>query len=333
MVKWDSILSCDWGTSSFRLKLVTVAGHEIVGALNSGDGIALIHDRWKAAGGFQGVAREAFYLKQLQESIHVLSDKLMTPLSGIPVLVSGMASSSIGIRELPYASLPFSTDGANAAVQELPAGKDFPHALWMILGICSQRDIMRGEETQLIGLASLDNKMFPGEGAVCIFPGTHSKHILVENGKVVDFKTYMTGELFQLMIHHSILKDAIDEDNRQGLPAGSETGAFRLGIEESGTSNLLHNFFSIRVNHLFGRSTKWENLFHLSGLLIGSELRSLMNEGRSRILLCSGSNMYQLYKLGMEILGLQKQAVFIGPELMDRAAMEGQLKVFQNRMT
>jgi hypothetical protein len=43
--------------------------------------------------------------------------------------------------------------------------------------------------------------------------------------------------------------------------------------------------------------------------------------------------MYQLYKLGMEILGLQKQAVFIGPELMDRAAMEGQLKVFQNRMT
>ena len=332
MVKWDSILSCDWGTSSFRLKLIAGAEHEVVGALNSGEGIAVIHDKWKAGGGFQGAAREDFYLKQLQESIQVLSDKLTTPLSGIPVLVSGMASSSIGMRELPYASLPFSTDGTNAVVQELPAGKDFPHAVWMISGISSQQDIMRGEETQLVGLAALDNKMFPDEGAVCIFPGTHSKHVMVANGKVVDFKTYMTGELFQLMIHHSILKEAVAENNKQGELAGSKTEAFRLGVEESGASNLLHNFFSIRVNHLFGRSTKWENLFHLSGLLIGSELRSLINKGRIRILLCSGSNMYQFYKLGMEILDLQKQAVFIGPELMDRAAAEGQLKIFQNRM-
>ncbi len=333
MVKWNSILSCDWGTSSFRLKLVTAAGHEIVGVLNAGEGNAVIHDRWKAGGGFQGAARETFYLKQLQESIHVLSNQLTTPLSGIPILVSGMASSSIGMRELPYASLPFSTDGTNAVVQELPAGKDFPHTVWMISGISSHQDIMRGEETQLVGLAALDNKIFLNERSVCVFPGTHSKHVTVANGKVVDFKTYMTGELFRLMTHHSILKDAIAENNKQGQLAGSETEAFCMGVEESGNSDLLHNFFSIRVNHLFGRSTKCENLFHLSGLLIGSELRSLINEGRSRILLCSGSNMYQFYKLGMEILDLQKQAIFIGPELMDRAAMEGQLKIFQNRVT
>jgi hypothetical protein len=43
--------------------------------------------------------------------------------------------------------------------------------------------------------------------------------------------------------------------------------------------------------------------------------------------------MYQFYKLGMEILDLQKQAVFIGPELMDCAAVEGQLTIFQNGMT
>ena len=333
MVKGDTILSCDWGTSSFRLKLVTRTGHEVLGALHSGEGIAAIHDRWKSGGGLRGITREEFYLNQLQKNIDDLSKKLMTPLGGIPVILSGMASSSIGIRELPYAPLPFSTDGSNAFVKEITDGKDFPHAVWMISGISSHHDIMRGEETQLVGLASMDNKMFPNEGAVCIFPGTHSKHVTVENGKVVDFKTYMTGELFQLMIHHSILKEAIAEDNKQGLLAGSETDAFCLGIRESGTSNLLHNFFLIRVNHLFGRSTKWENLFHLSGLLIGSELRSLTNEERGHILLCSGSNMYHLYKLGIELLDLQSQAVFIGPEVMDRAAMEGQLTIFQNKMT
>lgn len=333
MVKVDSILSCDWGTSSFRLKLVTRTGHEVLGALNSGEGIAAIHDRWESEGGLRGITREEFYLKQLQKNVDVLSKKLMTPLGGIPVILSGMASSSIGIRELPYAPLPFSTDGSDAFVKELPAGKDFPHAVGMISGVSSHQDIMRGEETQLVGLAALDNKMFPGEGAVCIFPGTHSKHVIVKKGRVVDFKTYMTGELFQLMIRHSILKDAITENNKPGLPAGSETDAFCLGIKESGNANLLHNFFSIRVNHLFGRSTKSENLFHLSGLLIGLELRSLTNQEGLRILLCSGSNMYHLYKLGMEVLDLQKQAAFIGPEIMDRAALEGQLKIFQNKMT
>lgn len=333
MVTRDSILSCDWGTSSFRLKLVTRAGHEVVGALSSGEGIAVLHDQWKDEGGLQGIAREDFYLKQLQKNIDGLSKKLMTPLGGIPVLMSGMASSSIGIRELPYAPLPFSTDGSHAVVKELPAGKGFPHDVWMISGISSPRDIMRGEETQLVGLAALDNKMFPAEETVCIFPGTHSKHVTVEKGRVVDFKTYMTGELFQLMIHHSILKDAVAKDNKQGLLAGSEIDAFCLGVKESGISNLLHNLFSIRVNHLFGRSTKWENLFHLSGLLIGSELRSLTEDERIRILLCSGSAMYQLYKLGIEVLDLQKQTVFIGPEMMDNAAIEGQLTIFQNKMT
>jgi 2-dehydro-3-deoxygalactonokinase len=304
MVKPDSILSCDWGTSSFRVKLVTVAAHEVVGALNSGEGIAVIHDRWKAEGGVKGTAREEFYLKQLQKNIDALSGKLAIPLNGIPVLLSGMASSSIGIRELPYAPLPFSTDGSNAFIKKVPAGKEFPHDVWMISGVSSQEDIMRGEETQLVGLAALDDTTFSDEVTVCIFPGTHSKHVTVEKGMVVDFKTYMTGELFQLMIHHSILQDAVAEDNKQGLLAGSEIDAFCRGVKESGTSNLLHNFFSIRVNHLFGRSTKWENLFHLSGLLIGSELRSLINAGRSRILLCSGSNMYQLYKMGMEMLDL-----------------------------
>jgi 2-dehydro-3-deoxygalactonokinase len=228
--------------------------------------------------------------------------------------------------------LPFSTDGSNAFMKELPGGKNFLHTVWMISGISSQQDIMRGEETQLVGLAALDNKIFSNDATICIFPGTHSKHITVEKGKVVDFKTYMTGELFQLMIHHSILKDAIAEDNKQGLLAGSEMDAFCLGVRESGTSNLLHNLFSIRVNHLFGRSTKWENLFHLSGLLIGSELNGLTDKDGARILLCSGSNMFHLYKLAIEILDLQERTVFAGPEVMDSAAVEGQLAIFQNKM-
>jgi len=333
MVAGDSILSCDWGTSSFRLKLVNRTSHAVLGAVHSGEGIAAIHDRWKSGGSVEGAGREAFYLKQLQKNIESLSKKLMCPLSGIPIVLSGMASSSIGIKELSYAPLPFSTDGSSAFIQEVPAGKDFPHAVWMISGVSSDRDIMRGEETQLVGLAALDNKIFTDEAMVCIFPGTHSKHITVEKGKVVDFKTYMTGELFQLMIHHSILKDAIAEDNKQGSLGGSEIDAFCLGMKESGTSNLLHNFFSIRVNHLFGRATKWENLFHLSGLLIGSELRDLADEERVRILLCSGSNMYHLYKLGVEVLHLQERTVFIGPGMMDNAAAEGQLTIFQNKMT
>ena len=67
-------------------------------------------------------------------------------------------------------------------------------------------DVIRGEETQIFGALGngSDNGQF-------ILPGTHSKWALVENGQIVWFTTFMTGELFAVLCNHSILGSLMEE--------------------------------------------------------------------------------------------------------------------------
>ena len=61
-------------------------------------------------------------------------------------------------------------------------------------------DVMRGEETQLVGAVAADEA-----SVLAVLPGTHSKWARVDRGRVVDFTTYMTGELYGVLLSHSIL--------------------------------------------------------------------------------------------------------------------------------
>ena len=203
------MLSCDWGTSSFRLRLVDVRDHHICGEVLSNEGVIGTYSQWQVATRQHEISKEHFYSQQLQKNIDTLSHKLSVDLSETPVVISGMASSSIGIREVPYASLPFSLDGSNAIIKRLSASNGIASDVWLISGVRNHHDVMRGEETQVIGLTALDNLVYTTKNITCIFPGTHSKHIKIEDGVVVDFQTYMTGELFQVMTQHSILKDSV----------------------------------------------------------------------------------------------------------------------------
>jgi 2-dehydro-3-deoxygalactonokinase len=318
-------LSCDWGTSAFRLRLVRVHDHRVLEEVVSKEGMAGVFGRWKEQSGPQQVGREEYSFRILQNHINELGKKSTLPLEDMPVVISGMASSSIGIRELPYASLPFTLNGQDALVQIIEKSENsFPEVM-LISGLKAGKDVMRGEETQMIGLAGFHNPD-PKKEMICLFPGTHSKHLRIKHGKIMDFRTYMTGELFDLLVNQSLLKESVS-------PAGSMSpehiAAFTLGIRRAVESNLLHDLFSVRVNQLFQVWTKTENYYYLSGLLIGSELKDLVESGAERIELCSGSNLYPLYRLGLEKLNLTGKSSFIPPEIMDKAVVEGQIKIFQ----
>ncbi|MDP4214277.1 MAG: 2-dehydro-3-deoxygalactonokinase, partial [Bacteroidota bacterium] len=314
-------LSCDWGTSTFRLRLVRVSDHTILEEIISKEGIATIFGNWKEQTGQGTVGREEYVLKVLQNHLQALGKKTTQSLDGIPVLISGMASSSIGIRELPYAGLPFSLDGRDAIIQKIRPDENRAHEVLLISGLSTPADVMRGEETQMMGLNAVYSAG-ADEIVICIFPGTHSKHVQVLDGKIVDFKTYMTGELFDLISGSSILKEAVSPGVHDITPDDFE--AFDQGIVRSVTSNILHSLFSVRVNDLFKLFGKEQNYQYLSGLLIGTELRDLLENDPGRIQLCSGSNLYPLYQRGLEKLNLKAKTSFISPELMDSSAVEGQ---------
>jgi 2-dehydro-3-deoxygalactonokinase len=324
------ILSCDWGTSSFRLRLVDVRGQSVLGEVLDPDGNAALHDRWLARQGQEPDSRLDFYYRHLQTQIDRLARQVPVPLAGVPVVLSGMASSSVGMLELPYAPLPFAGDGSQAVVKRVPAGPGRAHEVVMISGVASERDVMRGEETQLVGLLEKLPTVAANGEAVFIFPGTHSKHMHVRGGSLVNFQTFMTGELFQVLTQHSILKDSVEVPVRQGTDSAEMVG-FRAGIGQSGEAGLLPSLFTVRTNRLLGNWPKNQNFFYLSGLLIGTELRSLLQQSDLPIILGSGSNVFDLYRQGLEELGLLPRTMLVPAELMDHAAIAGQVKIFQQQ--
>ena len=197
-MKENNFLSVDWGTSNLRLRLVEVKTLSVLEEVKSSQGIVKTFELWNKSGG----DREEFYLKFLKSQL----DKFTIPISGtVKIIISGMSSSSIGIKELPYASLPFDYSGSTLHVERI-SNEGFPLKVLLISGVRSERDVMRGEEVQVLGL--IQDLKITGFSTL-VFPGTHSKHIVCNDGKVRDFKTYMTGEMFHVISEYTILKNSI----------------------------------------------------------------------------------------------------------------------------
>ena len=328
----NHLLCCDWGTSSFRLQLMHLTTHACTGEVRSDTGVSALFDDWKAAGREQGLSRDAFFRQALQKHISRLETQLSASLTDVPVMVSGMASSSIGMAEVPYAPLPFPTDGSQASMQRFESRPDFRHDLFLISGVRSEQDVMRGEETQLIGLINLlASSGHIIQNALCIFPGTHSKHLSIQHEKLIRFDTYMTGEIFDVMRRHSILKDSVDYFAYAELP-DTAVKAFRKGVRQTTSSSILNTLFSVRANQLFDTISKEENSYYLSGLLIGTELNQLKSTTEYPLILCGGSNLSALYELAIDELQLMHRTHVAPADLVDRAASMGQLLLFQHQL-
>jgi 2-dehydro-3-deoxygalactonokinase len=281
------ILSCDWGTSAFRLRLVDVADGSVVCETSDDKGIAAAFNEWSKSG-FAESGRSGFYKNVLREQIKKITAGSLT---GIPIIISGMASSSIGMKELPYKKIPFDISGDKLNVFKMEQSENFEHDILLVSGLRTNNEVMRGEETMLLGCGIDDeNERF------AIFPGTHSKHIAIKNKILTEFKTYMTGEVFNLLATESILSKSIvlKEDKYY-------KDVFERGVEEGANGNLLNIIFQVRTNDLFKNMSQEKNYDYLSGLLIGSELKEIP-AGLSEILLVCNSVIRDRYFQALQVL-------------------------------
>jgi 2-dehydro-3-deoxygalactonokinase len=310
-------LSCDWGTSSFRLRLVDTVTGAILHELVADEGIKVVYEAWLQSG--QGPEkRQAFYLSVLSRHIDQLQRNYPSAPGEWPVIISGMASSNIGITALAYKPLPFAIDGHDLALVQLGQTDEFPHQTVIVSGACTASDIMRGEETQLVGcvaLSAADNTLF-------IFPGTHSKHVWVSNGAVTNFKTFMTGEFFALASQYSILSSGI------AAAAPVDTSAFEQGVQKGLSENILNALFTVRTNTLFNRLSREANYHYLSGLLIGAELNDFRMDGMQAITLAGESGLTQRYSQALAIAGIHCPVQIIDAAT---ATTQGQLIIY-NRL-
>jgi 2-dehydro-3-deoxygalactonokinase len=324
-MKKKYLISCDWGTTAFRLRLINTVEDMVISEVMSQEGVAQTYSVWKSTNPTQ-TDKQCFFRDKLKKQIAVLAKQANKHLEGIDIALSGMVSSSIGMYEVPYATVPFNLDGSHSNVHIIEADESFPHKIILISGVRIDNDVMRGEETQLIGLTELLN-LSSKTNFILIFPGTHSKHLYVQKNSLTGFHTYMTGEMFNIVSHHSILKDSIDLSGLHDF-SHLEQSAFKKGVLDVESTSILNSLFKVRTNQLFHKLNKKENGFYLSGLLIGSELKHLVDESDCQLVLCSGNNLYEFYKWAIEVLDLSERTITVPSEMIDKAVVVGQMKIF-----
>ena len=238
-----AFIAGDWGTSRLRLFLCDAGGAVLV--RREGPGIAEAGAR--APEIFAGLTADWD--------------------ARLPAVLGGMVGSTIGWREAPYracpaapaaiagAALRFANDGRQVAI--IP-GLSCINASGLF-------DVMRGEETQLLGALRLNPDLARGRQLFCL-PGTHAKWALLEDGTVTRFQTALSGELFALLAQHSVLA-------RGAGAVSADHPAFAAGLAAArGEAGLLHLLFSTRSRQLSGEIPKEESASYLSGLIIGAEI-------------------------------------------------------------
>lgn len=312
----DMFLSCDWGTSSFRLRLIQLNDLKIIGEEKKNRGIAETYNAWKKTGENES-ERFKFYQSYITDQINALSRKIHTPLDKIPVVLSGMASSTIGMLDLAYNELPFSLDGSDLKTEIIQV--ENANKFIIISGVRTANDVIRGEETKIVGCSFLDDHTHPEK--LLILPGTHSKHIIIKDDKAVGFKTYMTGEFFDLLSNRSILSSSIEKGGDFNEHPNREI--FKKGVKDSLSSNLLHASFMVRTNQIFQKLHKQQNFFYLSGLLIGTELKEELS--RTTPVYLVGDPLFNTYyAIACDVLDIPIVKQVNG----DTALIEGQKQIY-----
>jgi 2-dehydro-3-deoxygalactonokinase len=184
---------------------------------------------------------------------------------------------------------------------------DAPGDIRILPGIAQARadrpDVMRGEETQLLGVTE------PGfTGLVCI-PGTHSKWVTIEAGHVIAFTTYMTGELFSVISQHSILAHTVEA----AVPPSADGRPFREGLATAlaDPARLTASFFRLRAAQLLGFEQRADGAERLSGLLIGTEIADAVHQHGSpqAVRLIGAGSLGRLYETALTAQGFDVTAV------------------------
>lgn len=237
-----SLIALDWGTTRARAFLISESGAAL--------------QRRIADQGIQSVPAGGY-----PAAFEALAGDFRRAAPDAAIVLAGMVGSRNGWIEAPYVSCPASPAEIAAAAIRVELDKDT--AATILPGLsCDDGafDVMRGEETLIVGLGLTD-------GIACL-PGTHSKWAEIKDGRITRFASFMTGEVYGLLRNSSILGRLAEAPGETDAASGAARG--RAGAQRAG--GLLNTAFAARTEVLAGRMRGGEVGPYLSALLVGQEI-------------------------------------------------------------
>ncbi len=237
-VDWVAV---DWGTSQLRLWMMQADG-TVLDSRTSDKGMGQLTPT------------------QFEPALTELLGDLPTDRR-IPVICCGMVGAKQGWTEAPYVEVPCKAPGPAEAVRLKTARFD----VFILPGVKQSRqpDVMRGEETQIAGFLAVEPEF---DGILCL-PGTHTKWAHISAQEIVSFRTFMTGELFDLVSKQSVLRHTVQAD-------GWDQSTFEEAVSDAMArpADISAKLFALRAESLLQSLPAHIAKSRLSGFLIGLEL-------------------------------------------------------------
>jgi 2-dehydro-3-deoxygalactonokinase len=269
-MRWaEGFIAVDWGTTNRRAYRLDAAGRQ-TGEMEDDLGILAL-----PAGGFSQAAKS-----------------ITERLGDLPLLMAGMIGSNRGWVEAPYVPCP-------AGLPELASRLVWvePDRIAIVPGVAldggGRADVMRGEEVQILG--AFAEGMVASDALVC-HPGTHNKWIRLAEGRIANFRTVMTGEIFSLLRENSILADLL-------APEAQPDEAFAAGVGHAlAHDDLTAELFSVRARVLLGKAPRETAASYVSGLLIGSDVRiGLAEAPPGEVIVMGRPELTRLYSAALAV--------------------------------
>ena len=262
--KWIAV---DWGTTSFRAYLMV--NDDVLENVETNDGMKFVQNQ------------------HFENTLVSLIEPWLDHKNKIEILASGMVGSKQGWIEAPYQKTPCNLNNIEFIS---PSVKDNRFSLKIFSGVSQHNtpDVMRGEETQIAGFL-YDNPNF--NGSICL-PGTHSKWVNIENGNIINFKTFMTGELFEIISKNSILIHSVTSNKVL-------KNELKMAVDEIFKNPKIFGnaLFQLRADDLINSRGSEIYKSKLSGYLLGLELiGSIEFWEKKDIVLIGNADLIKLYE-------------------------------------
>ncbi len=315
------LIALDWGTSSLRAYRLGAGGH-VIEVRSLPWGIMKLP---------QLVLPQSFstdLTASFEFAFEEACGDWIRAAPDTPVIAAGMVGSRQGWREAPYLSLPIAVDQIGCTLSTVHTRNgQVVHIVPGLIENSALPNVMRGEETQVIGALSLlefgktpasPEQQNDWDHILIGLPGSHSKWVQVRmrhpefTGRIEHFHTFMTGEVYAALCEHTILGRAmqtndIDDDHHAAFDRGvlvPQTPGGRAGV--------LSTIFTTRTLGLTGILDGADQREYLSGLLIGHEVAALKTllaeQGHqpSRVVLVGDAALCLRYTRALSAYGLDQ---------------------------
>ncbi len=243
------------------------------------------------------------------------------------ILTSGMITSEFGLCKLDHIVAPVGIKELHDTMHEtaFPDISTIPfvfiRGVKLKADLLQNADMMRGEETELLGLSEALNGIY-------VLPGSHSKIIEVDQfGRISSFKTELTGEMIAALSQNTILKNTVDLSverfSKEYLLKGYDY-CNEFGINEA--------LFKVRVLGNLFNADKVQTYSFFMGVVLCAEINTVLKMSPKTVTV---GGKKQIKKATVMLLKniCQAEIIEVDEQTVDCSSSLGAVKIFEYNST